>query len=107
MIGNTPTFFFTLGLFALSWVATPQGKKKVPSTHREYTYRADILPLLKANCNPCHFPGGKVYDEYPFDRFKTVASLGLKLNTRLKDDEQKVVRQWVESGKADRSSPPK
>ncbi len=64
-----------------------------------YTYQKNILPLLQANCNPCHFPGGKVYKKLPFNDYKTVASLGKKLNTRLKQKEQQaIILGWVQSG---------
>ena len=62
-----------------------------------YTYHKDVLPLLQANCNPCHFPGGKVYKKLPFDDSTTVAHLGKKLNTRLKQKEQQaIINGWVE-----------
>jgi len=64
-----------------------------------YTYQKNILPLLQANCNPCHFPGGKVYKKLPFDNYKTVATLGKKLNTRLKEKgQQDLINKWVGSG---------
>ncbi|HTK82469.1 MAG TPA: hypothetical protein VL633_09275 [Bacteroidota bacterium] len=54
------------------------------------------MPLLQANCNPCHFPGGKVYQKLPFDDSLTVAKLGKKLNTRLKKKEQQdIINDWV------------
>ena len=68
-----------------------------------YTYRKNILPLLQTNCNPCHFTGGKVYKKLPFDDYKTVATLGKKLNTRLKQKEQQaIVNGWINSGATDR-----
>ena len=72
-----------------------------------YTYQEHILPILKSNCGPCHFHGGKVYDKYPFDSYETVSSLGLKLNTRLKDKEKDVVIRWVQSGKVEPSYAPR
>jgi len=70
------------------------------------TYQADILPILASQCRPCHFSGGKVYGRYPFDDYETVASLGLKLNTRLKGKDADVVKQWVKTGKVEKSAQP-
>ncbi len=78
-------------------------KANHPSPKRPSSYKTDILPLLTSNCNPCHFPGGKVHDEYPFDSYKTVFSLGLKLNTRLKGKEKEIIEQWVKTGKIENS----
>ena len=80
-----------------------QDRKTDQQKDTVYTYRKNILPLLQANCNPCHFTGGKVYKKLPFDDYKTVAMLGKKLNTRLKQKEQQaVVNGWINSGATDR-----
>ena len=77
----------------------PQKEKTARPKNTAYTYHGDILPLLQANCNPCHFPGGKVYKKLPFDDSVTVAKLGKKLNTRLqKKEQQAIINGWVESG---------
>ena len=71
-------------------------------------YEDNVLPILTANCNPCHFPGGKVYDEYPFDDQKTAATLGKKLFTRIKDEKQQsAITLWLNtvSAKPDSSAP--
>ena len=71
----------------------------VPAHDTLYTYQKDILPLLQKNCNPCHFPGGKVYKKLPFDDYKTVAALGKKLNTRFKEKQQQaIVNGWTQFG---------
>jgi len=38
---------------------------------------------------PCHFAGGKMYDKLPFDRPETIVSLGERLFTRIKSEEQR------------------
>jgi len=71
------------------------------------TYQDNVLPILTSNCNPCHFPGGKVYDEYPFNDQKTVATLGKKLFTRIKDEKQQAaITLWLNtvSAKPDSSA---
>ena len=57
----------------------------------------DIKPILQSRCQPCHFPGGKVYDKLPFDRPDTIKRLGTKLFTRIKDEkEQKLIRDFLQ-----------
>jgi len=59
-------------------------------------FQHDIRPILDARCQPCHFPGGKMYDKLPFDRPETVVRLGEKLFTRIKDERQRaVIRQFL------------
>jgi hypothetical protein len=61
------------------------------------TFRHDIAPLLKANCTPCHFKGGKVVDRYPFEQYEIVRKLGLRLNTRLKGADADLIARWVKA----------
>jgi hypothetical protein len=49
-------------------------------------FARDIKPILEARCQPCHFPGGRMYERLPFDRPETIRQLGPKLFTRLKDE---------------------
>ena len=51
----------------------------------------EIRPMLEQRCQPCHFPGGKMYDRLPFDRPATITTLGEKLFTRIKDEKQRAV----------------
>lgn len=63
------------------------------------TFGASIAPLLKANCTPCHFPGGVVFEKYPFEDYETVFALRKKLGTRLKEPEQQaLLARWLEGG---------
>jgi hypothetical protein len=55
-----------------------------------------IKPILQSRCQPCHFQGGKVYERMPFDRPETIRTLGTKLFTRIKDeDERKIIREFL------------
>ncbi len=59
-------------------------------------FARDVRPILEKRCQPCHFPGGKMYDQLPFDRAETVDKLGTKLFTRIKkDEEQAVIRGFL------------
>jgi hypothetical protein len=56
----------------------------------------EIKPIFQARCQPCHFQGGQVYDKLPFDKPATIARLGTKLFTRIKDEkEQKLIREFL------------
>ncbi|MBI4427832.1 MAG: hypothetical protein HY562_01810 [Ignavibacteriales bacterium] len=99
---NLLSFIIILSIQQPATTKTAKGKPLPPKAI--YSYQSDILPILASNCSPCHFSGGKVYDEYPFDNYQTVSSLGIKLNTRLKGKEKEVVEQWVRSGKLENSS---
>ena len=54
-------------------------------------FARDVQPILEARCQPCHFPGGKMYDRLPFDRAATIHGLGTKLFTRIKAEDEKAV----------------
>ena len=56
----------------------------------------EIKPILQ-KCQPCHFPGGKVYDKMPFDKPETITRLGTKMFTRIKDEkEQRLIREFLD-----------
>lgn len=66
-----------------------------PAAPKSISFAADVAPIL-ARCQPCHFPGGKMYDKLPFDRPETVYDLGTKLFTRIRsEEEQQVVRAFL------------
>src|SRR6266536_3817777 len=52
-------------------------------------FATQIRPILEARCQPCHFNGGKVYQRMPFDRPETIRTLGTKLFTRIKDENER------------------
>jgi len=49
-------------------------------------FARDVRPILESRCQPCHFAGGKTYDQLPLDRPDTVRQLGPKLLVRIKDE---------------------
>jgi hypothetical protein len=59
-------------------------------------FQTQIRPVLQAKCQPCHFNGGKVYAQMPFDRPETIKTLGTKLFTRIKDEnERRLIRDFL------------
>ena len=52
-------------------------------------FETQVRPILEKRCNPCHFPGGKMYDRLPFDRPGTIRVLGTALFTRIHDPEER------------------
>jgi N-acetylated-alpha-linked acidic dipeptidase len=60
-------------------------------------FQKDVLPILEARCNPCHFPGGVMHGRLPFEVEGTSRVLGTRLFTRLKDpDDEAVIRAWLQ-----------
>jgi hypothetical protein len=59
-------------------------------------FATQLKPIFEARCTPCHFAGGKVYNRLPFDRPETITTLGTKLFTRIKDeDERRLIREFL------------
>lgn len=52
------------------------------------SFSAQIQPILERRCNPCHFPGGKMYQSMPFDRGETVVGHLDGMLKRIKDDKE-------------------
>lgn len=62
-------------------------------------FARDVRPILERRCQPCHFPGGKMYAKLPFDRAATIDQLGTRLFTRIKDKrEQEIIRRYLGRG---------
>jgi hypothetical protein len=70
-------------------------------------FAKDVQPILERRCMPCHFPGGVMHAKLPFDRPETITTLGTKLFTRIKkDDEQTVIRAFLAAAAAPLSPQP-
>lgn len=57
----------------------------VPDT---ISFTAQIQPILQQKCNPCHFPGGKMYEKMPFDQAETILDHPEGVLKRIKDGEE-------------------
>ena len=76
------------------WLAMQAVKES--AAPRPVDFAKDVRPILEQRCQPCHFAGGKMYAQLPFDEPETIQKLGTKLFTRIrKDDEQKVIRAFL------------
>ena len=59
-------------------------------------FQTQIKPILEARCQPCHFSGGQMYKQLPFDRAETVTKLNTKLFTRIKNEsERQLIRDFL------------
>ena len=59
-------------------------------------FDTQVRPLLESKCAPCHFRGGTMYERLPFDRPKTIETLGTKLFTRIKEEkERQLIRDFL------------
>jgi hypothetical protein len=59
-------------------------------------FQTQIRPILEARCQPCHFSGGQMYKQLPFDRAETVTKLNTKLFTRIKNEnERQLIRDFL------------
>ena len=59
-------------------------------------FKRDVQPILERRCTPCHFEGGKMHHELPFDDPGTIHKLGEKLFTRIRNEqERKLLRAFL------------
>lgn len=69
-------------------------------------FETEVRPILE-RCQPCHFEGGKMYDELPFDRPATIRKLGERLFTRIRDEQdQRIIRIFLAVEDADQDPAP-
>jgi hypothetical protein len=94
-----------VSLLTLAFAGCQMAKSQVHSSNaanpdstlgKKPDFDADIKPIFQARCQPCHYPGGKVYDKLPFDKPTTITKLGTKVFTRIKDEkEQALIREFL------------
>ena len=70
--------------------------RQTPAAPAPADFAHSVRPILEAHCQPCHFPGGKMYARLPFDKPETVLKLNTKLFTRIKNEqEQAAIRAFL------------
>src|SRR6476619_705068 len=83
--------FLLVGSFVLLTTIT-----SIKTLAERPTFASDIRPILESSCQPCHFQGGQMYEQLPFDKLETITKLGTKLFTRIKDENQRrVIREFL------------
>ena len=61
----------------------------------------EVKPIFEKHCNPCHFPGGKMYDKLPFDQAATIINHEEGILRRIKEEgEVKTIKQFVSQQQA-------
>ena len=68
-------------------------------------FRADVVPVLRDQCEDCHFSGGPMHAEMPFDDLAVVRSLEDELLARLDGKGRKLVAAWLDLVR-ERAAPP-
>lgn len=49
-------------------------------------FDTQLKPIFQSKCMPCHFSGGSMYEQLPFDKPATIRKLGTRLFTRIKEE---------------------
>lgn len=59
-------------------------------------FTGEVKPLLARRCEPCHVPGGQMYERLPFDDPVTVRENTAGILRRLKAPEERaIVERWL------------
>lgn len=83
--------FLGLGVGAPARKSAPHQETRQVATAQRVDFDTQIRPILEKRCQPCHFAGGKVYAKLPFDRPQTIRTLGEKMFTRIKDEQERAL----------------
>jgi hypothetical protein len=75
---------------------SPGSQPHATGSAAKVDFTMHVKPIFQARCQPCHFSGGVMYQRLPFDRPETIKTLGEKLFTRIKDEnERQIIRQFL------------
>ena len=75
-------------------VRAPAAATALAADSTRIDFAKDLAPLV-ARCQPCHFAGGKMYTQLPFDKPETIRKLGTQLFSRIKEEkEQALLRRF-------------
>lgn len=75
----------------------PESMVPPPVAGPRIDFEMQVRPIVDPRCGPCHFEGGKMYEELPFDDPATFARLGEALFTRIDDEtERATIRAYLE-----------
>lgn len=77
-------------------VGAPAIVATASSSKPRINFDTQLKPIFQSKCMPCHFPGGKMYDRLPFDKPATIRTLGVKLFTRIKaENERRLIEDFL------------
>lgn len=88
---------FLFFLFGISFCDTAKTTLEPPvapavvlaaSTTDSIDFKTQIQPVLQEHCNPCHFPGGKMYEKMPFDQAQTILGHRTGVFKRIKAEKE-------------------
>jgi hypothetical protein len=65
-------------------------------------FTAVVVPILREQCQGCHFPGEPMYGELPFDDYRTVSDLGDGVAVLLDKRGRQRVMEWMQLVRAAR-----
>ena len=90
---------FQVGGVVVTFHAIPiAAGTSTPVTKPAIDFDRQIRPIL-SKCTPCHFSGGKMYEQLPFDKPETIRKLGTRLFTRIKDEnERRLIDEFIHQG---------
>lgn len=103
--------FLALFLFGISYCyssgklpeetnSTAHKTEETPEVNTRINFATDIQPILEKKCNPCHFPGGKMYEAMPFDQAATILKHQEGMQKRIKSGEEgELLRAYFEQEK--------
>ena len=78
--------------------------KKYPSPKgmdAEHGFQSVVLPVLYDQCEGCHFAGGVMYRDLPFDDQELVLTRGDELLTQLRGSGKERVAEWLALARQD------
>ncbi len=91
-------YWAALGGFLLLGFVTFGCGKRYPSLEgldSERGFEAVVLPILHDQCEGCHFSGGVMYQDLPFDDRDLVASRGDEVMLQLKGKGKERMGEWL------------
>jgi len=75
--------------------STPHAFKPTDSS-RLVVFETDVQPIFTSHCNPCHFPGGKMYEKLPFDKAQTILDHEAGILKRIKaENEVSMIKEFI------------
>lgn len=79
-----------------AYVSSPPTFSTASTTNSRVDFDSQLKPIFKSKCMPCHFEGGKMYQQLPFDRPETIRKLGDRLFTRIKEEnDRRMIQEFL------------